>query len=61
MDEINYGELRLTWPYMDKICAHCIWANVSDEYKLCGYFNKAVEPQQPACNYFVNWYVRCLL
>jgi len=31
------------------------------ENKHCRYFNKTVEPQLPACSYFVNWYVGHLL
>jgi hypothetical protein len=34
---------------------------LDSDNKLCRYFNKTVEPQLPACNYFVNWYVGRLL
>jgi len=66
MDEpINWDEIKLTWPYIDKICERCVWAlpttNLSSEDVDCRYFNKTINPQLPACNYFVHWIVRHLL
>jgi len=66
MEEIiDWDELKLTWPYLDKICGHCVWAlptaDLSSEDKHCRYFNKVVEPQLPACNYFVHWVVGHLI
>ncbi|MCL2299727.1 MAG: hypothetical protein FWC27_06225 [Firmicutes bacterium] len=64
-NEIDWEEVRLTWPYMDKICELCVWAlpsaDLTSRDKHCRYFNKTVEPQLPACNYFVNWYAGRLL
>ena len=63
-DEINWDEIRLTWPYEDKTCDCCVWAlptaDLGNENKRCRYFNKEVE-RQPACNYFVHWVVGHLL
>jgi len=62
---IDLEELKLTWPYLDKICEHCLWAlptaDLCSEDNHCRYFNKTVEPQLPACNYFVHWIVRNLV
>ena len=64
-ETIDWNEIRLTWPYMDRICELCAWtlptADLNNENKRCRYFDKMVEPQLPACNYFVNWYVGQLL
>jgi len=59
MDEpINLDEIRHTWPYMEKTCALCAWAlPMIDTDDRCRYFGKEVDPQQPACDYFVNRYV----
>ena len=64
-ESIDWKELRLTWPYMDKICELCAWAlptaDLESENRQCRYFNKTVEQQQEACNYFVHWYVKHLV
>jgi len=64
-EPIEWEELKLTWPYMDKICENCAWAlptaELNSENEHCRYFNKTVEPQDEACHYFVHWVMRQLL
>ena len=58
-------EIRLTYPYMDKVCINCVWYSTSADLcsvdGWCRYHDKEVAPRQPACDYFVNRYARYLL
>ena len=58
-------EIRLTYPYMEKICGNCIWnlpwSEADDENEWCRYYDKKINPQLPACDYYVNLNVRYLL
>ena len=65
MEELDLESIRRTYPYMDKKCALCLWAHptadLDKEGEWCNYFEKEVGSQQPACDFFVNRFVRYLL
>jgi len=54
-------QIRLTYPYRDKLCGNCAWelpwSRLDDENEWCKYYDKAIHPRQPACDYYVNLYV----
>ena len=58
-------EIRLTYPYMDKVCINCFWdspsADLNSVDEWCRYFDKEVTMRQPACDYFINRYVQYLM
>ena len=58
MDE---DELREILEDIKMVCRHCVWRMPSEyltiENDWCGRDEKEIEPQQPACENFINRFI----
>ena len=65
MTKETLEKIRQIYPYMEKKCALCAWAlpsaDMDSEGAWCRHFDKDVDLRQPACDYYINYYVRFLL
>ena len=60
MDRFTLEEIKETYYHteMNRVCINCFWSlpgmGPGISYEWCGYHEKVVDPQLPACDCFVN-------